>query len=256
MVAAGLPTHIQNVHPYLLHSGHLLIPTYGVLAALGLMAALNLSLRTARLAGLPPDQLWNTALFTLLAAFLLSRLLLIAANLHAFLAYPILLLRLPSLTSTGILLTLAAALLYLRRNRLPLLPTLDAFAPCATLLWSFLALGHFAEGSDTGLPTSHPWGLRIPPDTTRLHPVPLYAALVAALLTVILLSQLRRNPPPGHTLASALAATGLTQFLLTFFRQPYPYLNPASHLLDPIQYLALGMIVLAGLLLLRPRKPV
>ena len=35
------------MHPYLLHSGHLLLPTFGVLAAVGLMSALTLSLRTA-----------------------------------------------------------------------------------------------------------------------------------------------------------------------------------------------------------------
>ena len=45
------------MHPYLLHSGHLLLPTYGVLAALGLMAALTLSLRTAATVGLPMDKL-------------------------------------------------------------------------------------------------------------------------------------------------------------------------------------------------------
>ncbi|XWK50702.1 hypothetical protein RBB78_02455 [Tunturiibacter empetritectus] len=117
------------MHPYLLHSGHLLLPTFGVLAALGLMAALTLSLRTAALVGLNPDSLWNAALFTLLSAFALSRILLIATNLHNFLAYPILLLTVPSLTSTGILLTLLATLIYLRIRNLPLLDTLDAWSP-------------------------------------------------------------------------------------------------------------------------------
>ena len=132
------------MHPYLLHSGHLLLPTFGVLAALGLMAALTLSLRTAATVGLVPDKLWNAGLFTLLSAFALSRLLLIIANLHDFLAYPILLLMVPSLTAGGILLTILATAIYLRLRHLPLLDTLDAWAPCATLTWAFLALGHFA----------------------------------------------------------------------------------------------------------------
>jgi phosphatidylglycerol:prolipoprotein diacylglycerol transferase len=138
------------MHPYLLHSGHLLLPTFGVLAALGLMAALTLSLRTAVTVGLPPDKLWNAGLFTLLSAFALSRLLLIATNLHDFLAYPILLLMVPSLSATGILLTILATAIYLRLQHLPLLDTLDAWSPCATLTWAFLALAHFAEGSDAG----------------------------------------------------------------------------------------------------------
>jgi phosphatidylglycerol:prolipoprotein diacylglycerol transferase len=239
------------MHPYLLHSGHLLLPTFGVLAAVGLMAALTLSLRTAALVGLVPDKLWNAGLFTLLSAFALSRLLLIAVNPRNFLAYPILLLMVPSLTATGILLTIIVTAIYLRVRHLPIFDTLDAWSPCATLVWAFLALGHLAEGSDAGLPTTLPWGLRIPPDRTPLHPVALYAAITATLLTVVLLRQLSHRHHPGDTIALALTAAGTAQFLLTFVRQPYPY----AGLLDPIQWIALGMIVTAGLiLLLQPRK--
>jgi phosphatidylglycerol:prolipoprotein diacylglycerol transferase len=93
--------------------------------------------------------------------------------------------------------------------------------------------------------------MAIPPSTTRLHPVALYAAIAAVLLTVTLLRQLPRRHHPGNTLALALAASGTAQFLLTFFRQPLPN----SGLLDPIQWIALVMIALAGLvLLLQPRK--
>jgi phosphatidylglycerol:prolipoprotein diacylglycerol transferase len=239
------------MHPYLLHSGHLMLPTFGVLAAVGLMAALTLSLRTAATVGLVPDKLWNAGLFTLLSAFALSRLLLIAANLHDFLAYPILLLMVPSLTAGGIVLTVIATAMYLRTRNLPFLDTLDAWAPCATLIWAFLALGHFAEGTDAGLPTTLPWGIAIPPSSIRLHPVALYAAFAAAILTLGLLRALQRRHRPGDTFALALATAGTTQFLLTFLRQPLP----DSNLLDPIQWIALGMIALAGIvLLLQPRK--
>jgi phosphatidylglycerol:prolipoprotein diacylglycerol transferase len=243
------------MHPYLLHSGHLLLPTFGVLAAVGLMAALTLSLRTAAIVGLNPERLWNAGLFTLLSAFALSRLLLIVSNLHDFLTYPILLLMVPSLNTTGILLTILATAIYLRVRNLPLLDTLDAWSPCATLTWAFLTLGHFAEGSDAGLPTTLPWGLRIPPDRTPLHPVALYAAIAAALLTLFLLRQLPHRRDSGDMVALALIATGMVQFLLTFFRQPYPYTNSGAAFLDPIQWIALGMIVLADvILLLQPRK--
>jgi phosphatidylglycerol---prolipoprotein diacylglyceryl transferase len=243
------------VHPYLLHSGHLLIPTFGFLTAVGLMAALSLSLRTAVAVGLDPEKLWNAGLFTILSAFVLSRVLLIAANPHSFLAYPILLVMVPSLTAAGILLTVVVTALYLRIRSLPFLAALDAWAPCATLVWAFLALGHFFEGSDAGLPSTVPWGLAIPPDHARLHPVALYAALAAAILTVVLLRHLgRRWQHPGDTLALALLASGTIQFLLTFFRQPYPYPGSLTILLDPIQWIALGMILFAALIFLQPRK--
>lgn len=242
------------MHPYLLHSGHLLLPTFGVLAAVGLMAALTLSLRTAATIGLNPEAVWNAGLFAILSAFVLSRLLLVLTNLQSFRAYPILLLMVPSLTATGLLLTTIVTVIYLRLRHLPLLATLDAWSPCATLVWAFLALGHFAEGSDAGLPTTLPWGIRIPPDPIRLHPVSLYAAIAAALITLILLRHLPHRHHPGDTLALALAAAGTTQFLLTFLRQPSLFNVLLGHLLDPIQWISLGMIFAAGIILLQPRK--
>ena len=219
------------------------------------MGALTLSLSTAATAGLNPEALWNAGLFTILSAFVLSRLLLVLSNLHSFLSYPILLLMVPSLTATGLLLTAAVTVLYLRLRHLPLLATLDAWAPCATLVWAFLALGHFAEGSDAGLPTTLPWGIRIPPDPTPLHPVALYAAIAAALITFALLRQLPRRHHSGDTFALALAAGGTTQFLLTFLRQPSLFNILLGNLLDPIQWISLGMILTAGfILLLQPRK--
>jgi phosphatidylglycerol---prolipoprotein diacylglyceryl transferase len=239
------------MHPYLIHSGHFLLPTFGVLAAVGLIAALSLSLRTAVTVGLNRDKLWNAGLFALLSAFALSRLLLILSNFHNFITYPILLIMVPSLTATGIVLTLIATAIYLRLKNLPLLDTLDAWSPCATLAWAFLALGHLAEGSDAGLPTALPWGMRIPPDPVPLHPVALYAAVAAALLTALLLRQLPRRRYHGDAIALALATAGAVQFLVTFFRQPYP----SQGLLDPIQWIALGMIAVAALILLvQPRK--
>lgn len=242
------------MHPILLHFGHITLPTFGVLAAVGLMAALGLSLRTAVPAGLSPDRLWNAGLFVLLSAFVLSRLLLIVMYLHAFFTYPFLLLAVPSLTPLGLLLTGIVTLFYLRVRRLPLLATLDAWAPCATLIWAFLALGHFAEGSDPGLPTTLPWGMAMFPGAARLHPVALYAALLAIFLTVALFLQLRRRQRRGDTAAVALAAVGVAQFLLTFLRQPYIDAVPSGGILDPIQWVALGMIVAAGLIWLQPRK--
>jgi phosphatidylglycerol:prolipoprotein diacylglycerol transferase len=242
------------VHPTLLHFGHITLPTFGVLAAVGLMAALSLSLWTAVIAGLSPDRVWNAGLFVLLSAFVLSRLLLIVMYLHAFLTYPILLLAVPSLTPLGLLLTAVVTALYLRMRRLPLLTTLDAWAPCATLVWAFLALGHFAEGSDPGLATTLPWGRPMIAGGIPLHPVALYAAMVAVVLTVVLLGYLRRQQRRGDTAVLALAAVGIAQFLLTFVRQPDPAVEVLGNVLDPIQWVSIGMIVAAGIIWLWPRK--
>jgi len=244
------------MHPSLLHIGFLTIPTYGLLAAAGLMLALVLSLRTASVAGLSPDRIWNAGLFTLIAAFVLSRLLLIVENLHTFWAFPVLLLMVPSLTPLGLALTAVVSLIYLRTRNLDILSTLDAWAPCGTLAWAFLALGHFAEGSDPGLPSRLPWTVTLQSSSLRLHPVAIYAAIVAILLTPMLLVQLPLRRRAGDTAAIALAASGVAQFLLSFLREPAYYENALGRLLDPIQWVALGMMVAAGLLWQQLRREI
>ena len=235
------------MHPSLLHLGPITLPTFGALAAVGLMLALALSQRTARLTGVDPDSVWDAGLFAILAAFILSRLLLVATHFASFRQYPILLLAVPSLTPTGLLLTAIATFLWLHFKRIPILPALDAWAPCATLVWAFLALGHFAEGSDPGLPTTLPWGIRMPGDAAPLHPVAVYTAIVALLLTVVGYSRLRR----GHSAALTLIAAGTAQFLLSFVRQPG---LGAIAGLDALQLVALGMIV-AGCILQLTMQP-
>ena len=245
------------MHPIFLHIGFLTIPTFGILAAAGLMLALTLSLRTALAVGLRPERLWNAGLFAIIAAFVLSRLLLVATNLHTFFSYPILLLMVPSLTPLGLLLTVVVTAIYLRANQLPALATLDAWVPCATLAWSFVALGHFAEGSDPGLPSTLPWAMpNAPGSPFRLHPVALYVSFTAAIITIILLRYLRRTHTGGSTTAFALALSGLAQFLITFLRQPEFEDNAFGTLLDPIQWVALGMIVTAAFLWQQPRRVV
>lgn len=244
------------MHPSLLHFGFLTIPTYGLLAAIGLMLALILSLRTAAIVGLSPDRVWNAGLFTLIAAFVLSRLLLIVENLHTFWAFPVLLLMVPSLTPLGLALTAVASLAYLRTRNLDILSTLDAWAPCGTLAWALLALGHFAEGSDPGLPSHLPWAVALPSSSLRLQPVAIYAAIVAIVLTAVLLVQLSRRRRAGDTAAIALASCGVAQFLLSFLREPAYYENALGRLLDPIQWVALGMILVAGLLWQQPRREI
>ena len=125
---------------------------------------------------------------------------------------------------------------------MPIVPALDAWAPCATLVWCALALGHFFEGSDPGMPAAH--GLVMPGDSLATYPVPLFAALLAAGLTAWLYRRLARHK--AHTAALALMAAGLGQYLLSFLRQPG--LESVGRL-DGLEWVSLGMFVGGALLL-------
>jgi len=225
--------------------GALHLPVYGLFAAVGLIAALLLTQRTARAVGLPPDKVWNAGMFAVVSAFVVSRVLLVVFSFAMFRAEPMLVMAQPSLTYTGVAITGVLSFLYLRWQGLPVLAVADAFAPSAMVVWFALSLGHFFEGTDAGMPTRLPWGVTMPDDTMlgRVHPVQIYAALAAVGLGVWLLRQLPRRRQDGVVAARGLVAGGLISFLLGFLRQPVETYGDA--LLDPAQAAAL-LLMLAG----------
>jgi phosphatidylglycerol:prolipoprotein diacylglycerol transferase len=230
---------ITTFLPGVIRLGHTRISLFGFFAAAGLIAAIFLSQHTARLAGVDPQKLWDAGVFAVFSAFVLSRLLLIAQDLSAFLRYPLIVLSLPSLTYGGMALTAIATLIYLRVKKLPLISVLDAWSPCATLLAAVLALAHFVEGTDAGMPTRLPWGVSTPGDTVlgKVHPVQLYVMLAALALTACLLRSLARPHATGSVAATAFLYGGLASFLLGMITQPTETNGDA--LLDPGQYAAL-----------------
>jgi phosphatidylglycerol:prolipoprotein diacylglycerol transferase len=246
------------VHSSFVQLGHLHIPIFGVFAALGLMTALALSQRTARYAGLAPAAVWNAGMTAIVSAFVISRLLLIAFNLRSFLQYPLLILALPSLTSLGILSTALFMLGYIRWRKLPLFPLLDAATPCAALLWFFLSLGRYFDGTRDGMPTQY-WTIHSNPIATRTQPVEIYTALAAFFVffrTWRLLRKRHVKPqvPAGTVAAIALVVSGSLIFVLDFFHLPSDLLP--NSFLDPSQIIAIAMVLVGAALLLRARTEI
>jgi phosphatidylglycerol:prolipoprotein diacylglycerol transferase len=229
--------------------GPLRVSVYGLFAAVGLLAALWLSQRTAPLAGLGAQQLWDASLFGVTTAFVISRLLLIVDDPHAFRLYPLAVLALPSFTYGGMALTAVAVAAYLKWKRLRLVAVLDAWAPCAALLSVALSLGHFFEGTDAGMPTHLPWGVVVPESAglVRLHPVQIYATVAALMLFAVLMWLLQRRVRAGVPAGVALVAGGVAAFLLDMLTQPLE--SSGTAWLEPGQWIALGAMVAGALLL-------
>jgi phosphatidylglycerol---prolipoprotein diacylglyceryl transferase len=239
------------VHLSYLQLGRLHIPVFGVVAAVGLLAALALSQRTARWRRLDPAKLWDAGMTAVILAFVVSRVLLVAFNWKDFLMYPMLLMAVPSLTLVGLLVTALLLAWYLRWKRLPVLAVLDAWAPCAALLWGFLSLARILDGTREGMPTGLPWGVRVAASfTDRVHPVEAYSLGTAVLLCAALLGVARRTVYTGRTVASGLIAGGVAIFFLDFFRVPSALFTGAW--LDPLQVGAAAMVVAGSAVWLTP----
>ena len=215
------------------------------------MAALALSQRTARYAGLDPDALWNAGMAAVISAFVTSRVLLVAFNWQSFLHHPFLVLALPSFTSTGVLLTGLFMIAYLRWRRLPLAATLDAAAPCVALFWWLIGIGHFFSGERDGMPAG-PGSVANRLFRAVIEPVEIYTIALAGALCVALLAILFTRPRRGTTGGVALLLAGCGVFFIDFLRLPSQML--ASSWLDPVQVLGVAMAVVGASVLCRAVK--
>jgi phosphatidylglycerol:prolipoprotein diacylglycerol transferase len=257
------------VHPVLFHIGALLIPSYGALSALGVVLALFLAQRTARIARVNPSQVWNLSVIAVFAAIIAQRLLLLAVNWSDVRRHPGWMLALamvhhPLLSAAGALAGLIAAWAYARWQRMALAATADALAAPLALGLAFEQLGALMAGAGYGTETTVRWAvIYTNPLAARwsgtplgipLHPVQAYAMLAFLSLALLLLVSLPARKQAGDVAGVWLLGAGITIFMTEIFRDPEGRGQLKNILLDGPQIGAILMVFVGGLLLLERRK--
>ncbi len=255
------------MHPVLFHIGAVLVPAYGAMAALGVLLALWLTLRTARVCGVNPNHLWNLCILALFVAIAGSRLLLVILNWTIVRAHPAWLLNLamihhPLLAAIGACLALAVALVYARAMKLPVARTADALAAPLALALACEQIGALLAGSGYGTETSVPWAVIYThplalrwsgtPLFVPLHPVQAYAAFAFLAITLALILLLPRRRQHGDIAGLWFVFTGAAIYYTEFYRDPEGRGALLHGALNVPQLVAIAF-VLAGALLLRER---
>jgi phosphatidylglycerol---prolipoprotein diacylglyceryl transferase len=258
------------VHPVLLTIGSVLIPSYGVMAAVGALLALFTAQRTARAAGVSAAHMWNLCVLALCAAIAAERLLLVAANWSALRRHPAWTLGLgmvhhPLLAGAGAAAGLAVAWWYAHRYRMPLGATADALAAPLALGLAFEQLGALLVGSGYGLAAGPhlPWAVtyRDPqaalwsgtPLGVALHPVQAYTALAYFLLSAWLFAWLPRQRRTGDVAGLFLMGAGAAIYLTEIWRDPEGRGLVLHGALDGPQIAAMVMVV-AGAVVMREKR--
>ena len=262
------------MHPVLFHIGAILIPSYGAVAALGVLLALFLAQYTARMADVNTGQIWNLCVIGLFASLAGSRLLLVLLNWTDLRLHPSWMLRLamihhPLLTAVGALAGGVAAGLYAYWKRMPMAATADALAAPLALGLGFEQLGALLGGSGYGIASgpgiAASWAVIFTnplvglwsgtPIGVPLHPVQVYAALAFLSLAGFLLLWLPRRRQQGDLAGLGLLGIGVAVYLTEFFRDPEGRGAVLGGALDAPQLAAI-LLVLAGALVLVERKAV
>ncbi len=254
------------MHPVLFHIGALLIPSYGALAAAGVLLALLVAQRTARMVGVSPSQVWNVCVVALIAALMGSRLLLAALNWGELLRHPLWIFGLatihsPVLAVAGLMMGAVAALFYMGRERMPWAATLDALAPPLVVGLACEQWGALLAGAGYGTETSVGWAIVYTdplaqrwsgtPLGVPLHPVQAYAAVGYMLLAVLLLTRLRALRQPGDVAGMALMGLGVVVYLTELWRDPEGRGAVLNGFFDGPQVAGIVMVLAGGVMLLQ-----
>ena len=251
--------------PKLITIGKFFIPTYGTLVALGFLLGLWITIRLARRAKLPIEPVTNLAIYCALAGLVGAKLFMILFDFKAYWNDLGSLFSLSTLQAAGVyqggfVVAFAVALLYMRRQNLPILATCDVFAPGLALGQAIGRIGCFSAGCCWGVPAHVPWAVTFHnpqaaeltgvPLGIPLHPSQLYESVADALIFLFLYLRIGRAHAAGAIFGWYLALYSAARFVIEFFR----FHEQGLHLgLSYTQWISLATLA-AGIALLIVRR--
>lgn len=167
----------------------------------------------------------------------------------------------------GVILALAAALVFLRWKRLPVLAFSDLLAPSVALGEGITRIGCFLNGCCFGKVCALPWAVLFPLDSgpsrvlghIPLHPTQLYASVCGFALFGLLVWLARKPHPDGWIACWYFVIAGSARIYFDFLRYYEPeviFFRLAGVGITVNQLLSAGLVLLAvgGLLALRGKS--
>jgi len=218
------------VHPVLVDLGFFRLPTYGVLLYSGIILAIFLASRRARLVGLSGTHVMDLAAWVVLCGLAGAKILLAITDPSYLSSLSGLwgLLRAGGVFYGGLVAAIVAAAVLLRRYQLPFFQVADVLAPSLALGHFFGRLGCFSAGCCYGRACSTSLGVVFTdplaneisgtPLGVPLHPTQLYEAAFNLANYFFLAWLFRRRLPVGSVLGAYLVAYGVARFVIEFLR--------------------------------------
>lgn len=248
-----LPTRWRSpVRPVLFSVLGLDVQTYGLSKALAAIIAAWLLGRAFAARGLPKDSAHALVMWATVWGFVGAKVYFLLEQLPDVTVHD-----LGGMGFTwygGLVAGTLAAVVVIRRHHLPLAPVAGAAAAPLSVAYAVGRLGCLVSGDGTyGRPTDLPWGMRFPSGVVAtdipVHPTPLYEALAATAIAVVLW-RLNRRTGPVQVFGSYLILSGIARFLVETLR-----INDVALLgLTQAQLWSLLSVAVGTVLLLKQRS--
>lgn len=243
------------MRPILLQFGEIAIPSYGVFLVISFIVAIFLVKKYAKKFNIAPLVIENLAFYLMVGVIIGGRLLFVIFHWAKYEDDLLGIIRLwegGMMFFGGFLGGLIAALIYLRREEIPVLLIGDIIAPAIALGEFFTRIGCFLNGCCFGTPTSLPWAITFPKACVAgrsrigdmaLHPTQLYSSLFGLLLFFFLWWRLYRRHKRGEIFGWYLIFSGIFRFTIDFIR----FYEDSSNFF--INQLIAAAIIIAGIYL-------
>jgi phosphatidylglycerol:prolipoprotein diacylglycerol transferase len=220
------------MHPVLFEIAGWPVYSYGVLLAAAYLVGLQLAVVRARRAGMDAARVMDLGIYLIISALLGAKILLLIVDFGYFKDHPrelLSLVRAGGVFYGGLIAAFVAAVVLVRRYRLPLWKTADLMAPGIALGHVVGRIGCLLAGCCYGKPTTVPWAITFTdpaasvnvgtPLGLPLHPTQLYDAGAELIILGILLATERRwRPYAGRTFWLYILLYAISRFIIEFFR--------------------------------------
>jgi len=213
--------------PILFKIGPFTLHTYGLLVALGFMAGIILAIRNGKREGIAKEKILDIGFYTLIAAILGSRLFYVLVEYKYFIDNPADIFKIWEgglVFYGGVFFAIPVVLFYFKKHALPILKSLDLFAPSLAIGHAIGRLGCFSAGCCHGKPTNLPWGITFTdPHSLAIRGIPLHPTQLyefgTEFGTFIFLMFLRRHKQfDGQIIWMYVLLYSAARFIIEFFR--------------------------------------
>ena len=263
--------------PVLFHLGPLTVYSYGLMMALGFLAADYVIRLECIRRGLDPEYSSSIVIAAAVAGLIGSRVYAILDDLPTYLADPKSMIFSGSgfVFYGGMIGGLIGAYLVSRWYRIGLGVTMDMCGPALAIGQAIGRIGCQLSGDgDWGLPSTVPWAMSYPKaivgwnsDTVlkldehyhlvsgyfpgvRVHPAPIYETILYLGVFTILWSMRKTSHPAGRIMYWYLLLGGAARFIVEFWR-----INPrVFYMLSEAQLIAIAMMVIGGVALILTKQ--
>jgi phosphatidylglycerol:prolipoprotein diacylglycerol transferase len=235
-----------DIDPVAIQLGPLAVRWYGLMYAVGFLAAWWLGRVRARRPGAPltAAQVDDYLIYAALGVVLGGRIgYVLFYNFPAFLDNPLILLKIWEGGMSfhgGMLGVTVATWLFARKVGCRFLALTDFVVPLSPIGLGAGRIGNFINGELWGAPTNLPWGMvYLPLGGVPRHPSQLYQAVLEGVVLFIILWWFSSRPRPRAAVSGLfLLCYGCFRFLVEFVRLPDPQLG----------YLAFGWVTMGQVL--------